>query len=48
MNKLMKLAALGAVAFMFSTTQVFAEDDGDDSTEEVATRKSKKRALLQC
>lgn len=42
MNKLMKLAVLGAVAFMFSTTQVFAEDDGDDSTEEVATRKSKK------
>ena len=42
MNKLMKLLALGAVAFMFSTTQVFAEDDGGDSTEEVSTRKSKK------
>lgn len=43
MNKLMKLAALGAVAFMFSTTQVFAEDSEDDSTEEVSSKKNKKR-----
>ena len=42
MNKLMKFAALGAVALMCSSTQVFAEDGADDATEEVSSKKAKK------
>lgn len=43
MNKLMKLAMLGAAAFAFATTDLIAADnEADDDTEEVAPKKAKK------
>ena len=44
MNKLMKIAMLGATALMIAGTEVYAADDADeDETEEVAPKKKAKK-----